>query len=152
MENKRFPLFLDLSGRPAVVVGGGTVGLRRAKLLHRFGASVTGVSPRLAEPVEDLRHVPRGYQEGDLAGAFLAVAAANDPAVNAAVGREARQAGALFNRSDCPDDCDFFFPAVCEGDGMVAGIAGDGRDHKKTARTARMIREILTGGQMEEHT
>lgn len=143
MENKRFPLFLDLSGRSAVVVGGGTVGLRRARVLRRFGASVTVVSPRLAKPGEGLRHVPRAYREGDLAGAFLAVAATDDPAVNAAVGREARRAGAFFNRSDCPADCDFFFPAVCEGEHLVAGVAGDGSDHRRTAAAAGRIREVL---------
>lgn len=143
MANKRFPLFVDLAGRTAVVVGGGTVGLRRARVLRRFGAAVTVVSPQLAEAAEGLRHIPRAYREGDLAGAFLAVAATDDPAVNAAVGREARQVGALFNRSDCPADCDFFFPAVCEGERLVAGVAGDGSDHRRTATAASRIREVL---------
>ena len=143
MENKRFPLFLDLSGRSAVVVGGGAVGLRRAKILSRFGAAVTVVSPRLAEPAEGLRHIPRAYREGDLTGAFLVVAAADDPGVNAAAGREARRAGAFFNRSDCPADCDFFFPAICEGEHLLAGVAGDGSDHRRTAAAAVRVREVL---------
>lgn len=143
MGNSRFPLFIDLTGRRAVVVGGGPVGLRRAEALCRFGAEVTVISPRLAGPLPGAVHLPRAYRDGDLAGAFLAVAATDDGAVNAAVGREARREGVLFNRSDCPADCDFFFPAVCEGGGMVAGLAGDGSDHKKTARTAEAIRKVL---------
>ena len=47
METKRFPLFVDLTGKRAVVIGGGTVGLRRAEVLARFGAEVTVVSPAL---------------------------------------------------------------------------------------------------------
>ena len=148
MGSKRFPLFIDLTGRRAVVVGGGTVGLRRAGVLLRFGAEVTVVSPRLAAPLEGVRHIPRTYREGDLQGAFLAVAATDDAAVNAAVGREARRAGVVFNRGDCPEACDFFFPAVCEGKNLVAGIVGDGRDHRRTARAARRVREILE--EMEE--
>ena len=143
MGNKRFPLFVDLTGRAAVVIGGGKVGLRRAEVLRRFGADVTVISPSLSAPLEGVRHIPRAYQAGDLSDAFLAVAAANDGAVNAAVGREARQRGILFNRSDCPADCDFFFPAVCEGKGIVAGVAGDGSDHRRTAEAARKIREII---------
>ena len=143
METKRFPLFFDLTGKSVVVVGGGTVGLRRAEILLRFGADVTVVSPSLARPLEGIRFLERTYAPGDLAGAVLAVAAADHPDVNAAVGREARQRGVLFNRSDCPEDCDFFFPAVCEGDGLVAGVVGDGSDHKRTARAARKIRETL---------
>lgn len=143
MGSKRFPLFVDLTGRAAVVIGGGKVGLRRAEVLRRFGADVTLISPRLCAPLEGVRHIPRPYQPGDLAGAFLAVAAADDGAVNAAAGREARERGVMFNRSDCPAECDFFFPAVCDGEGLVAGIAGDGSDHRRTAEAARKIRQII---------
>lgn len=149
MGTKRFPLFVDLAGKKALVIGGGTVGLRRAEVLARFGAEVTVVSPTLSREVERIRHIPRKYTLGDLEGAFLAVAAADDPQVNEAAGREARQLGVLFNRSDAPADCDFFFPAVCEGDGMVAGLVGDGTDHGKTARTAKKIRKILENAEHE---
>ena len=44
MGTKRFPLFVDLAGKKALVIGGGTVGLRRAEVLARFGAEVTVVS------------------------------------------------------------------------------------------------------------
>ena len=143
MRQKRFPLFIDLTGRRAVVVGGGAVGLRRARALRRFGAEVTVIDPAPVEPAEGIEVLRRVYRPGDLAGAFLAVAAANDPAANDAVGREARSRGVWLNRSDCPADCDFFFPALCEGEGVVAGVAGDGSDHARTARLAREIRAIL---------
>ncbi len=146
MGTKRFPLFVDLTGKKAVVIGGGAVGLRRAEVLARFGAEVTVVSPVLSHMAEGVRHVPRKYAPGDLEGAFLAVAATDDARVNETAGREARRLGVLFNRSDCPSDCDFFFPAICEGAGIVAGLVGDGTDHRKTARTAKKIREILENG------
>lgn len=149
MGTKRFPLFVDLAGKKAVVIGGGTVGLRRAEVLARFSAEVTVVSPALARPMEGIRHIPRKYASGDLEGAFLAIAATDDPQVNTAAGQEARRLGIFFNRSDCPPDCDFFFPAVCEGAGMVAGLAGDGTDHGKTARTASEIRKILENSKDE---
>lgn len=119
------------------------MGLRRAEVLQRFGAAVVVISPVFARDLNGVRFVARRYEAGDLAGAFLAVAAADDPAVNKAVGLEARRLGVFFNRADAPGECDFFFPAVCEGGGMVAGVAGDGSDHQKTARTAREIRKIL---------
>lgn len=149
MDAKRFPLFVDLNRKKAVVIGGGAVGLRRAEVLSRFGAEVTVVSPALSHTAEGVRHVSRRYAPGDLKGAFLAVAATDDPQVNDAVGREARQMGILFNRSDCPSDCDFFFPAVCEGAGMIAGLVGDGTDHGKIARTAKEIRKILENSKDE---
>ena len=143
MGNSRFPLFIDLTGRRAVVVGGGPVGLRRAEVLCRFGAEVTVISPRLAGPLPGAVHLPRAYRDGDLAGAFLAVAATDDWAVNAAVGEEARRLGIPFNRADCPADCDFFFPAICESGALVAGLVGDGGDHAAVAAAARRVRAAL---------
>ena len=145
MGNKRFPLFVDLTGKKALVIGGGTVGLRRAEVLARFGAEVTVVSPALSREAERIRHIPRKYAPGDLEGAFLAVAASDDPQVNEAAGREARQLGVLFNRSDAPADCDFFFPAICESGALVAGLVGDGGDHAAVAAAARRVRAALAG-------
>ena len=144
MGHRRFPLFVDLTGRRAVVVGGGPVGLRRAAALARFGAAETVIAPALAGPVgEGAAHAARPYRSGDLEGAFLAVAAAGDPAVNAAVGEEARRLGIPFNRADCPADCDFFFPAICESGALVAGLVGDGGDHAAVAAAARRVRAAL---------
>ena len=139
----RFPLFIDLAGRRAVVIGGGTVGLRRAAALRDFGAMVTVISPTLSGPLPDVTYLPRPYRTGDLAGAFLVVAATDDRAVNAAAEEEARRLGILFNRSDDQSRCDFFFPALCQGVGLVAGVTGDGSDHHKTAEAARRIRRVL---------
>ena len=57
--------------------------------------------------------------------------------------REAQERGVLFNRSDCPEACGFFFPAICEGGGLTAGVVGDGSDHRRTAAVAKRIRETL---------
>ena len=139
----RFPLFIDLAGRRAVVIGGGTVGLRQAAALRDFGAVVTVISPTLSGPMQDVTYLPRPYRTGDLAGAFLVVAATDDSTVNAAAEEEARHLGILFNRSDDQSRCDFFFPALCQGVGLVAGVTGDGSDHHKTAEAARRIRRVL---------
>lgn len=139
----RFPLFVDLRDRPVVVVGGGTVGLRRAEVLRDFGARVTVIAPTLARDLPGVTHLCRAYQAEDLTGAFLAVAATDAPSVNDTVEAEARQLGILFNRSDRPEACDFYFPAICRTDTLVAGLVGDGRDHKKTARAAKAVRETL---------
>ena len=139
----RFPLFIDLTGKPVTIIGGGKIALRRAEVLLRFGAEVTVVSPALDHPLEGIVHHPRPYETGDLAGAFLAIAATNDRAVNDAAEAEARALGILFNRADDQKRCDFFFPAVCEGEGLIAGVVGDGRDHHKTAEAARRIRKTL---------
>ena len=142
----RFPLFVDLRGRKAVVVGGGPIALRRVKGLVECGAAVTVISPALARPVEGITHLPRPYRPGDLEGAFLAVAATDDRAVNRQVGEEARAAGIPVSVADCREECTFFFPAVCEGGGVTAGlISRHGTDHHRAARAAKAVRQALEG-------
>lgn len=140
----RFPLFVDLNGKKAVVVGGGAVAARRVEVLGRFGAEVTVISPTWAGT--GCAWVPRAYAPGDLEGAFLAVAATDDRAVNRAVGEEAGRLGIPVSVSDCKDECTFYFPAVCAGGGVVAGVvSAQGEDHRRTAAAARRIRETLEG-------
>lgn len=145
MENKnlRFPLFVTLTGKKAVVIGGGKVALRRAAVLVEFGAEVTVIAPKMADMLEGAQLRFRPYAPGDLEGAYLAVAATDDPKINAAAGREARERGILFNRADDQNDCDFFFPAICRGADLVAGLVGTGGDHGKTARAAEKVRTLL---------
>ena len=139
----RFPLFMDLTGKPAVVVGGGTIGLRRAGVLRDFGAEVTVIAPAGQEKPKGVRYIRRPYGTGDLTGAFLAVAATDDRAVNRAVYEEAKRLGIPVNVCDCQSECDFFFPAICRTETLVAGVVGDGSDHRKTAQAAKAIRKTL---------
>lgn len=138
-----FPLFVDLSGKRAIIVGGGTVGCRRAKVLSRFGADVTIISPEIKGTVETICHIARCYKKGDLEGAFLAVAATDSREVNRAVGTEALERGIPVSVADCAAECTFFFPAICEGKGLVAGIVSDGHDHRRTAAAASAIRDAM---------
>src|SRR5689334_13697065 len=90
-----YPVGLRLGGRRVVVVGGGRVAHRRVAGLLDAQAQVTVVSPTLTPALEALvapgsvTWVSRSFQAGDLAGAWYAVAATNEPAVNAAVAEEA---------------------------------------------------------------
>lgn len=143
--NKRFPLFVDLTGRLVTVVGGGKVALRRARVLQDFGARVEIISPEVFGDSAGAEHIVREYRDGDLEGAVLAVAATNSREVNRAVGLEAGCRGIPVSVADCPEECSFFFPAVCEGAGLTAGIVSAGGEHEKTARAAGAVRALLSG-------
>src|SRR5438105_2902893 len=113
-----YPIFLDLTDRRCVVVGGGAVALGKVRGLQEAGARVRVVAPELAPALTALvaagtvEHVGRAYAPGDLAGATLVIAANDDSAVNRRVATEARAAGALVNVVDDPAHCDWTAPAV----------------------------------------
>ncbi len=142
----RFPLFVDLAGAPCLVVGAGAVGARRARALEAFGAAVTVVDPAApAGALGGARVVARPYEPGDEEGCFVAVAATDDREVNRTVGERCRRWGIPVSVADAPAECTFFFPALCEGAGLVAGVASHGADHASVARAAARIRGVLDG-------
>lgn len=139
----RFPLFIDLNNKKVVIVGGGTIALRRAEVLLSFGARVTIIAPECSTVPAGVTFLRRCYQQGDLVGACLAVAATNDRTVNEQVGKEAAAAGIPVSVADRKEESTFFFPAICAGSGLIAGVVSQGEQHKKTATAAKKIRAVL---------
>ncbi|MDO4478432.1 MAG: NAD(P)-dependent oxidoreductase [Lachnospiraceae bacterium] len=76
---------------------------------------------------------------------FMLLTAVNDTAVNDLAERIAREKGLLFNRSDRPENCDFYFPAVARKEEMVIGISSAGSSHGRVRDLAAKIRESLAG-------
>ena len=138
----RFPLFIDLRGKKVVLIGCGRVGSRRAEALLSFGAAVTVIDPA-STPIEGTEHIAREYRAGDVAGSFLCIAATDDREVNARVAREAKELGVPISVADDPKSCDFYFPALCVSDELVAGVVSANGDHKKVAAAAKKIRKVL---------
>ena len=119
---------------------------RRAEILTRFGGRVTVIAPEWTGEVSGVRWERRTYMSGDLEGAFLAVAATNDRKVNHQVGEEARGLGIPVSVADCRAECSFFFPAICQGGGVTAGLVSwKGGDHVRAARAAQAVRKMLEG-------
>lgn len=148
-QKDRFPLFCDIRGKKAVVVGGGKVAARRCQVLCRFSFSVFVVAPWLDPAILELERqglletACRPFEPQDLQGAFLAVAATDDRQTNRQVGLLARQAGCFVSVADRAAECTFFFPALIETETLTIGVAGDGRHHAAVAQAARQIREVI---------
>ena len=137
-----YPVVLDLSGRRAVVVGGGEVALRKARSLADAGAHVRVVAPKLFPALaEDGRFecVAERYEKRHLEGARVVVAATDDEAVNRRVAEDARTAGALVNVVDRPELCDFIVPAQVRRGELLIAIATGGA----APALAKRLRERL---------
>jgi precorrin-2 dehydrogenase / sirohydrochlorin ferrochelatase len=123
-----YPIFLDLSGRRCVVVGGGAVATRKARKLLEAGASVVVVSPEVLPELGsmDVEIRYRAYEYGDLEGADLAFSAADSREVNAAVAREAKERGVRINVADRPSEGDFAVPSTLRRGGLQVAISTGG--------------------------
>jgi precorrin-2 dehydrogenase / sirohydrochlorin ferrochelatase len=128
-----YPVFLELAGRRALVVGEGAVAAGKVDGLLAAGAAVTVLARGPDAELEKLAATPevtvhrRGFAPGDLAGVFLCVAGSADPAVRAAVAAAARATGVLVNVMDDVPNCDFAAPAIVRRGDLVVAVATGGR-------------------------
>ena len=144
-----FPMFLKLTARRCVVVGAGTIAEGKIESLLQAEAQVTVVAPGALPRVRgwaeggDIEWVQREYREGDLADAFLAVAATATPAVNRAVFAEAQECGVLINAVDDPPFCDFYFPSIVKRGELQIAISTAGESPALAQRLRKEINAAL---------
>jgi siroheme synthase-like protein len=140
-----FPLFVELAGRPCLVIGGGGVATRKVDGLLAVGARVTVISPdisgALAMLVDErrIRHEARRYAPGDLHGFVLAFAATDDGSINGAVAAEGRHRGVWVNAADDPAHCDFILPSVLRRGALTVAVSTGGA----SPALARVVREEI---------
>ena len=122
-----YPAFLDLRGRRCVVLGGDAEAEHKVIRLRDAGAHVVVVSPGVTNAVREfalsnsIEWIRRRYRNGDLKGAFLAIASPDVRSVNPEIWEEAEEEKVLLNAMDDTAHCHFIAPAIHrEGDITVA--------------------------------
>ena len=140
-----YPVFLDIKGKRCVVIGGGTVALRKANMLLNHGAIPEVISPNLCAELDALvadgrvKTIRREYESGDLEGAFVVVAATNDNRTNERVAGEAQERGILINVVDVPKLSNFIVPSYLRRGDLTVAVSTNG----KSPALARKIRTEL---------
>ncbi|RLV48739.1 uroporphyrinogen-III C-methyltransferase [Nocardioides mangrovicus] len=148
-----YPVGLRLAGRRVVVVGGGHVAQRRIPALLAVGAEVVLVSPEVTAAVEGLQHEltwhRRRYAEGDLDGAWYALALTDDAAVNARVMSEAESRQLFCSRADDATLATAFTPAVGRHEEITVAVLGttmSARDPHRSAHVRDLVLSALQDG------
>jgi uroporphyrin-III C-methyltransferase/precorrin-2 dehydrogenase/sirohydrochlorin ferrochelatase len=143
------PIFLKLDGRPALLVGAGTVALEKIGSLLKTGVKLRVIAPQARPEVRQLategklEWIEREFAPSDLDGNFIVIAATDVPAVNATVYREAVARGIACNSVDDIPNCDFFFGSVVSRGDLQIAISTAGESPAVAQRLRREIDEQL---------
>jgi len=140
-----YPIFLKVENQNCLVVGGGEVGARKVKTLLSSGARVGVVSPEvvawLAGKIQEgaVEWVGSEYEEHQLRGRFLVIAATDDMKLNCRISQDAGKRGLLCNVVDYPQEGNFILPSLVQRGALTVAISTSG----KSPALARKLRQDL---------
>ena len=152
-ETGYFPLFMDISDKKIVVIGGGNIAARRVKVLSQFCWNLTVVAPRIhpdlltLEEKGQIRVIRREYEREDIYDAWMVLATTDQHKLNEEIYSVAKCLGALVNVASNREKCDFHFPGIVKKNHFVVGINASGMDHKGAARLKKRIEEAVEGAE-----
>ncbi|HOP30396.1 MAG TPA: bifunctional precorrin-2 dehydrogenase/sirohydrochlorin ferrochelatase [Spirochaetota bacterium] len=146
---KLYPVMVNMEGRLAVVVGGGSVAARKVADLLDSGARVKVVSPEINNEIvelskdNELQIVKREYEYGDLEGAALVFSATNDRSVNELVFMEAEGLNIFINAVDDPENCSFYVPSFTRRGDFLFALSTAGAAPAYAARIRRELEKQI---------
>jgi precorrin-2 dehydrogenase/sirohydrochlorin ferrochelatase len=146
----KYPIFLELDGRRVVVIGGGSVALRKAKPLLEAGCRLVIVAERIDDMLDALCRgrnaelIRSRYSKEYLAGALLAVAATNNKKLNEQIYKDCQELEVLCNVVDEPELCDFFVPAVVKRGDLQVAIGTEGHCPAYAGHIRKKLEVIFT--------
>lgn len=141
------PVMLNLEGRRCVIIGGGAVAERKTLSLRDSGAELVIISPSVTSGLRNLAEqgrvswLERGYQAGDLKGAFLVYAATDRPDINEAVVQEANDWGIPVNHAGDGSKGSFITPSTVRRGDLVVSVSTSGAGPSVSRALSREIDE-----------
>jgi len=142
-----YPILLDLSGKKAIVVGGGMVAQRKIETLIESGALIHVIAHELTSELQsrlekgEIKLLAREFDEGHIEDAFLIIAATDNRVLNQRISRIAKNKNILINAVDQPLDCNFIFPSIVRRGDLLIAVSTSG----KSPAMAKRIGERLSG-------
>lgn len=145
-----YPIFLDISKKPCLVVGGGKVAERKVSMLIKFGGMIKVVSPRITKTLQKLTEKGKihtsfkEYDTSDLKDVALIFAATNDESTNQKICKDAEENNIPINVVDNPSLCNFIVPSIVKKDPILIAISTSGMLPFLSKRLRKDIAESIT--------
>ena len=146
----KYPIFLELSGRRAVVVGAGAVALRKAQSLLAAGARLVVVAEHIDDMFPTLckdtnaKLIKSKYSKDYLVGAVLVIAATGNRQLNRRIYKDCQELEILCNVVDEPELCDFFVPAVVKRGELQIAIGTEGHSPAYAGHLRKKLEQTFT--------
>jgi uroporphyrin-III C-methyltransferase/precorrin-2 dehydrogenase/sirohydrochlorin ferrochelatase len=145
------PLFFDLRGKPVLLVGGGTIALRKARLLIKAQAVVVVVAPEIGSELESMVLASGGtvhretYREAYLDQVVLVISATDETHVNRQVAADCHQRRLPVNVVDSPALCSVIMPAIVDRSPLMIGISSGGEAPVLARMVRAQIESVIPG-------
>ena len=145
-----FPMYVDITDKRCLVVGGGSIAFHKILVLLDFGANVTVVADMVCDQIEAMADgfrveiIRRKYTEDDCLGMHLVVAATDDKEANHNIAQFCKENRIPVNAVDQIDDCSFIFPSYIKEDDLVASFSSGGNSPMLTQYLKEKEKAILT--------
>ena len=146
----KYPIFLELSGRRAIVIGAGAVAARKTKSLLDAGARLVIVADKIDDVLTSLYQgtnaelIKSKYSKDYLTGAVLVIAATGDRQLNRQIYKDCQELEILCNVVDEPQLCDFFVPAVVKRGDLQIAICTEGHSPAYAGHIRKKLEQTFT--------
>lgn len=141
-----FPFFMDVSAGEGLIVGGGTVALRKIEKLLPYAPRLTVCAPELLpdiEAVPGLTLLRRSFEPPMLEGKLFVIAATGDNALNCRISALCRERHIPVNAVDDRENCTFLFPALVKRGALSVGISTGGASPSGAVYWKNRISELI---------
>ena len=157
-----FPMYVDMTERECLIVGGGNVAYRKVMVMLDFGAKVTVVAEDICDELRKLTiddtadrimFIKRRFERKDCDGMEMVIAATDDNALNHEIAEYCKAKGIMVNAVDQKADCSFIFPSYIKEKNLVAAFSSGGNSPVLTQYLKGKEQEILTPflGELNEY-
>lgn len=144
-----YPMFINITGKMCLVVGGGRVAQRKIETLLEYKAQVLAVSPDATDRIKYWAErkliiwEPRLFEPSDLEEIFLVFIATGDSRTNKEIATLCRDRGIMVNAVDDPDNCDFYVPAILRRDSLCIAVSTEGKSPLLAAKLRNELEKTI---------